>query len=157
MILSDVHSQRPDFIPEGDDDNNNLTMLPDNLFIDLIDVDLQKRIANCETLDKDVTDALALLLDQGPTTVKSQLNDWTMEDFDGKTILFFKGKNYIPQNDQLRRDIAETFHDHETAGHPGELKMFNSINHHYWWPGLRTFVKNYVKGCGTCQQFKIDR
>ena len=24
-------------------------------------------------------------------------------------------------------------------------------------PGLRTFVKNYVQGCGTCQQFKIDR
>ena len=50
-------------------------MLPDNLFIDLIDVDLQKRIANCETLDKDATDALALLIDQGPTTVKNQLND----------------------------------------------------------------------------------
>ena len=24
-------------------------------------------------------------------------------------------------------------------------------------PGLCTFVKNYVQGCGTCQQFKIDR
>ena len=80
-----------------------------------------------------------------------------MENFDGKTILFFKGKNYIPQNDQLRHDIAKTFHDHEMAGHPGELETFNSINHHYWWPGLRTFVKNYVKGCRTCQQFKIDR
>ena len=49
------------------------------------------------------------------------------------------------------------FHDHETAGHPGELETFNSIRQHYWWPGLRTFVKNYVKGCGICQQFKIDR
>ena len=49
------------------------------------------------------------------------------------------------------------FHDHETAGHPGELETFNSIRQHYWWPGLRTFVKNYGKGCGVCQQFKIDR
>ena len=48
-------------------------------------------------------------------------------------------------------------HDHITASHPGELETFNSISHHYWWPGLRTFVKNYVKGCGICQQFKIDR
>jgi hypothetical protein len=31
------------------------------------------------------------------------------------------------------------------------------VKQHYWWPGLRIFVKNYVKGCGTCQQFKIDR
>jgi hypothetical protein len=49
------------------------------------------------------------------------------------------------------------FHDHDTAGHPGELETFNSIRQHYWWPGLRSFVKNYVQGCGTCQQFKIDR
>ena len=49
------------------------------------------------------------------------------------------------------------FHDHETAGHPGELETFNAVQQYYWWPGLRTFVKNYVKGCGICQQFKIDR
>ena len=35
--------------------------------------------------------------------------------------------------------------------------MFNSIAAHFWWPGMQTFVKNYVKGCGICQQFKIDR
>src|SRR5271155_1367666 len=49
------------------------------------------------------------------------------------------------------------FHDHETAGHPGELATYNSVGQHYWWPGLRVFVKNYVQGCGPCQQFKIDR
>ena len=49
------------------------------------------------------------------------------------------------------------FHDHPTAGHPGELEMYDSIRQHYWWPGLRTYIKNYVQGCGTCQQFKIDR
>ena len=92
MILSDALSWQPDFVPEEDDDNNNLTMLPDNLFIDLIDVDLQKRIANCETLDKDATDALALLIDQGPTTVKNQLNDWTMETLTEKQFCFSKEK-----------------------------------------------------------------
>ena len=75
MILSDALSRQPDFVPEEDDNNDNLTMLPDDLFINLIDVDLQKKIANCETLDKDMTNALALLLNQGPTTVKNQLND----------------------------------------------------------------------------------
>ena len=27
-------------------------------------------------------------------------------------------------------------HDHETAGHSGELEMHNAIIQHYWWPGL---------------------
>ena len=49
------------------------------------------------------------------------------------------------------------FHNHPTAGHPGELETYNSIRQHYWWPGLRTYIKNYVQGCGMCQQFKIDR
>jgi transposase InsO family protein len=33
----------------------------------------------------------------------------------------------------------------------------NAIKEHYWWPGMRSFIKNYVKGCGICQQFKINR
>ena len=51
----------------------------------------------------------------------------------------------------------KTFHDHKTAGHPGEIGTYNAIRQHYWWPGLQNSVKNYVQGCGTCQQFKIDR
>ena len=57
----------------------------------------------------------------------------------------------------LRREIVKSFHDHETAGHPGEIGTYNAVQQHYWWSGLRTFVKNYVSGCGTCQQFKINR
>ena len=52
---------------------------------------------------------------------------------------------------------VKSFHDHETAGHPGKIGTYNAVQQCYWWLGLRTFVKNYVSGCGTCQQFKIDR
>ena len=48
------------------------------------------------------------------------------------------------------------FYDHKMAGHPGELETYNSVKEHYWWPGLRMFVKGYVKGCMVCQQFKIS-
>ena len=101
MILSDALSRRPDFVPENDDDNDNMTMLPNDLFINLIDLDLQKRIANCDAIDNDATDALTILLKQGPTTIKGQLGDWTMEEFEWKTILFYKGRNYIPQDESL--------------------------------------------------------
>jgi Integrase zinc binding domain len=42
------------------------------------------------------------------------------------------------------------------VGHPGELETYNGIRQNYWWPGLQMFVKNYVQGCGICQQFKIN-
>jgi hypothetical protein len=131
-------------------------MLPDGLFVNLLDLELQQQIANCDDLDTDATEALKLLVQSGPTTIQRGLDDWSTETVNGKHVLFFKGKNYIPQNIELCRDIVKSFHDHETAGHPGELETFNSIRQHYWWTGLRTFVKNYVQGCGICQQYKIN-
>ena len=79
-------------------------MLPDNLFINLIDLDLQKCIANCKDMDQDATKALTLLLEQKPATLKNDLEDWTLERMDNKNVLFFKGKNYTPRDDNLRRD-----------------------------------------------------
>src|SRR5271170_5227541 len=49
------------------------------------------------------------------------------------------------------------FHDHDTAGHPGEAETLLAVERHFWWPGLHTFVWNYVRGCGVCQQYKINR
>ena len=64
-----------------------------------------------------------------------------------------------PDTDDLDlwQDIVKMFYDHETAGHPGELETYNSVKQYYWWPGMQTFVKCYVQGCGICQQFKINR
>ena len=157
MVQSDALSRRPDLCPDEDNDNEDIIMLPDDMFLNLIDTNLQEKIAMSNDLDGNAAEALKLLLEQGPTTMTVGLNDWTIETQNGRNILFYKGKNYIPKNTDLRRELVKSFHDHETAGHPGEIGTYNAVRQHYWWPGLRTFVKNYVQGCGACQQFKIDR
>jgi len=81
-------------------------------------------------MDKDAETALLLLLN-GHTT-----DDWTLEIFEDRNILFNQGWNYIPLDKDLCRNILKTFHDHETAGHPGELQTYNVVQQHYWWPGL---------------------
>ena len=108
-------------------------------------------------MDYEVKETLDLLLKNRPMNLQKDLSDWKTEEIEGKTILFYKGKNYIPKDQELQWDIVRMFHNHETAGHPGELETYNSVQQHYGWPGLRTFVKNYVQGCGICQQFKINR
>jgi len=177
MILSNALSRRPDFIPDKDTDNEDMVLLPDKLFaqipsptpqqaplfqrspisIHLIDLDLQQKIANSNNLDTEAIDAINLLLEKGPTNVRHDLEDWTTEEFEGKNVLFFQGKNYIPKDQELRRQITSKYHDIVSAGHPGEIETLNAIKEYYWWPGMRTFIKNYVKGCGICQQFKINR
>ena len=81
-------------------------------------------------MDKDAETAILLLLN-GHTT-----DDWTLEKFEDRHILFYQGHNYIPQDKELRQNILKTFHDHETAGHPGELQTYNAVQQHYWWPVL---------------------
>ena len=156
MILSDVLSWRLDHCPE-ENENEEAILLPNSLFLNLLNLTLQDRIANAKDYDFDVTSAITILLEEGPSGIWSDLEDWEIEGKDGKKILFYKGKNYIPKDQDLRQDILKMFHDHEMAGHLGELETYNVVWQQFWWPGLQTFIKNYVKGCRICQQFKIDR
>ena len=41
MIQSDALSRRPDYIPEEDHDNENRILLPEDMFVNLMDMDLQ--------------------------------------------------------------------------------------------------------------------
>ena len=136
MVQSDALSRRPDLCPDDDTDNENIIMLPDDLFLSLIDTALQEKIALSDDLDSDAADALKLLLEKAPTTMTHRLENWTMDNTNGRNILFYKGKNYIPRNAELRQEIVHSFHDHKTAGHPGELGTYNAVRQHYWWPGL---------------------
>jgi hypothetical protein len=74
MVQSDALSRRPDYTPKNDMDNENITLLPDNLFVNLINVDLQNRIMNCTDMDKDATDALSYILVHGSSTLFHDLN-----------------------------------------------------------------------------------
>jgi Integrase zinc binding domain len=125
-------------------------VLPDNLFINLLDAELQERILNGKKLDLDIKNTIETLMKEGPTSLRNNLEDWKIEEIDGQKTIFFKGKNYIPKDLELQRDIVKMYHNHKTAEHPGELETYNGIRQNYWWPGLQTFVKNYIQGCGIC-------
>ena len=51
--------------------------------------------------------------------------------------------------------ILQINHDLPTMGHPGRDKTLRKIQEHYWWPGIKDWVTEYVKGCTVCQQSKI--
>ena len=98
MIRSNALSQQPDFILEEDNDNNNIILLLENMFINCIDTNLQDRIANTENYDFNVKNALEMLLEKGPNTLQHDLEDWKLEKHNDKNVLFYKNKNYIPND-----------------------------------------------------------
>jgi hypothetical protein len=148
MVQSDALSRQPDYGTDKQMEEEDKVVLPDNLFINLLDTELQERILNGKELDLDIKNAIETLMEEGPTSLKNDLQDWKIEEIDGQKTIFFKGKNYILRDLELQRDIVKMYHDYETAGHPEELETYNEIRQNYWWPGLQTFVKNYIQGCG---------
>jgi len=68
-----------------------------------------------------------------------ELDDWVKE-----------GRLVIPPEETLRREILQLLHDAPTAGHPGRDETFTQVAYAYWWPGMRTWITDYVAGCATC-------
>jgi Integrase zinc binding domain len=55
---------------------------------------------------------------------------------------------------KLKRHILQEYHDHALAGHPGIATTLQMVAEDYWWPTMKQFIQNYVKGCATCQLTK---
>ena len=59
-------------------------------------------------------------------------------------------------SDQFLRNILRETHDHPTTGHPRRDKTIRKIRELYQWPKMNQWITDYVKGCATCQQNKIQ-
>ena len=156
MIQLDTLSRHLDHRTNKSTRREDQILLTDDLFVNLLDIDLQECILNAKDLDTNIKNIIETIQKNGPTNLLNDITNWKIEINRHKTI-FYKGKNYIPRDQDLQHDIVKMFHDHKTAGHLGKLETYNLVKVHYWWPGMHMFIKNYVQGCGHCQQFKINR
>uniref|UniRef100_A0A0W0GCX0 Putative reverse transcriptase-rnase h-integrase n=1 Tax=Moniliophthora roreri TaxID=221103 RepID=A0A0W0GCX0_MONRR len=152
MVQSDALSRRPDHVLQEDTDNDNVVLLPDALFINVIDTDLQGRLKKALGTDDFHASALESLLDQGIPPIKSSLSDWKFED----DLLFYKGRAYVPNDIHLRREIVRTIHEGQPFGHPGQFGTIDLVGREFWWPGMAKFIKAFVDGCAPCQQMKVN-
>jgi hypothetical protein len=101
IILSDALSRRPDHCPEEDETKEEI-LLPDDLFLNLLDVNLRDRITKNKEYNFDVTRAIELLQEEGPTSIQNNLEDWKIEEVDDKKTIFYKGKQYVLKDQELR-------------------------------------------------------
>ena len=75
----DTLSRRPDLIPKTDTDNEGVTLLLPSLFINLIDIALNKKITKSSEKDLFVRHSLQEIEgeEQIPAQFKSRLSDWS--------------------------------------------------------------------------------
>ena len=86
MIQSDALSRRPDLCPEED---KEVIVLSNKLFINLVDLELQKKILSSEDYDTEATDTIKPLIEDGPTNLQKELGAWAVQEINRKNLLFF--------------------------------------------------------------------
>ena len=109
---------------------------------------------------------------------KAQLEDESLEEYRARAagrnrkgmwiieeeVLYRRRKRRRGQEDiqlvvpkPMREKILEVEHDGKTAGHMGIFKTSERIARKYWWPSMREDVREWIKTCMTCQQYRKGR
>ena len=144
-------SRRPDLIPKDNNDNDQITLLPESLFVNTIDLTIANKIAKSSEKDPIVLKTLQAMDKDLPTQFRSRLSDWSYD----AGILSYQGRIYIPDQDNLQLELVKKFHDHQTTRHFRYLKTKQLITTRHW-PGMAWFIKKYVDGYAPCQQNKTN-
>ena len=64
--------------------------------------------------------------------------------------LCLDGRMYVPETDDLHFCVLRYKHDHPLSGHFSQNHTLELIRQEYTWPGIHTYVKDYVKSCMAC-------
>jgi Integrase zinc binding domain len=140
----DPLSRRPDF-DTGENDNKQVVVLPSQLFATISNL----TIAELSNLEDRLLQAQ---LDR-PT----EISTWQKPNglIHSATRLWMKqGCIVVVANDALRREVVANHHDHIIARRPGISKTLYAIEQEYWWPDMKKFITQYIKGCPRCQETK---
>ena len=136
-------------------DNENQILLKPQLFVksatgrgtvETLDRQLRQEPKNITAKDKEVMEVMEVIKASGPRTLSKGLQKWNLED----DLIWHRGKIYVPPNDELKRKIVKMYHDSPVTRHPGRWKTYVLVLDNFWWPGMSTFVKEYITGCTTC-------
>ena len=148
---ADILSRRPDY--EGPNEiNDDVTVWPDHYFCNK---HTSIRIFNMDSIGDNLDSKVKLAQYQNQEKLKQWAPTHNLSLLDG-THWYHGTALVVMADNDLRRGVASLFHNHMTSGHAGITKTLQLISPYYWWPGMKTFVTDYIKGCATCQMTKVN-
>ena len=144
--IANALSRRPDY-DTGKDDNKGVVVLPETMFIKAT---MLQDPPPSSTLNK--------------TIIAAQTTNFTLLDpliqphnLSHSDNLWWKGDALVVVGDNnLKKGVLHFYHDTPVAGHPRILNTFSLLKRDYWWPNMKQFVIDYVKGCAQCQANKVN-
>jgi RNase H-like domain found in reverse transcriptase/Integrase zinc binding domain len=146
-MATDALSQPPG-ADEGKDDNQQMTMIPEAAFIRLTGPNSNGSIEHTITIIQNHNHAL----------MKEWEGIYPIECVDNPDKPFWRDTKgwclIIPPDQGLKCELMNVWHEGSINGHPSRDETIQHINKEYFWPGAKTWIMEYIKGCATCQQNK---
>src|ERR1044072_1245693 len=71
-------------------------------------------------------------------------------------ILRGKGRVCVPKDAEMRKMILDEGHKSSLSIHLGATKMYQDLKLHFWGPGMKKQVAEYVSTYLTCQKVKVE-
>jgi hypothetical protein len=125
----DALSRRPDY-DQGQNNNQDVTVLPEQVFIKALEV-----VNNYTKQNEDTLKAWVDL-----HQLKKHQDIWYKD-----------GRQVVTGGTEAKRHLIQSHHDSPVYGHPGISKTIQLTERLYWWPQMRADITEYVKGCADCQ------
>jgi len=148
---ADTLSRQPNY--EGPNEiNEDVTVWPDQYFCDQ---HTSIHVFDMDSIGNNLDSRIKLAQYQHQKTLKQWAPTHNLSLLDG-THWYHRTALVVVADNDLRRGVTSLFHDHETTGHTGITKTLQLIAPYYWWPGMKIFVTEYIKGCATCQMTKVN-
>jgi hypothetical protein len=69
---------------------------------------------------------------------------------------YTKTRIYVPNSKQLRIMILKEMHNVPYAGHPRYQKTVAVFKSHYFFPGMKKEIAEYIAICMECQKVKAE-
>ena len=142
---------RPPEVDKGEDNNTDITLLPEPIFVRLTD-ESDPKWTSIEERVRQEQQKQPQLMREWHDRYQLKFVKLAMEP----SIHLWKheGKVVFPPNDELKQDLLHLIHDKLTAAHTGQNWTIYTAKRVAWWPTMSKWVENYVKGCAKCQQNK---
>jgi hypothetical protein len=131
---ADALSRQPDY-DQGHEDNQNITVLPRQVFARAMEV-------------------LPNIASQEESVLKPWIDPHQLKQHQG---VWYKDRQQVVTGDiKDKRHIIQSHHDTPVHRHPGISKTIQLTERLYWWPKMRLDITEYVKGCADCQRHKVN-
>lgn len=130
-------------------DNIEQVLLP-NLQINMLDAALAQKITESTPFNQFVIDTLAALDAKTVPLLWFQKEDW----YFNQGALYYKSHLCIPK--PVQHSLVKNIHESLASTSGGYFCTIFLLQKDYWWPGMTTFVCQFITGYTTCQANKVN-